>query len=46
MMIPRVPAAAVPRINKVVTDREPAEPWKRFFQEQNIEVVYPEESDN
>ena len=33
-------------ISKVVTDREPDEQWKRFFGEQNIEVIYPEESDN
>ncbi len=33
-------------ISKVVTDREPDEQWKRFFGEQNIEVIYPEESDD
>ena len=33
-------------ISKVVTDRQPEEHWKRFFQEQDIELVYPEESDN
>jgi len=33
-------------ISKVVTDREPSEQWMRFFEEQNIEVVYPRESDN
>jgi len=33
-----------PRISKVVTDREPDEPWKRFFEEKNIEVSYPEET--
>ena len=33
-------------IAKVVTDREPDEPWMRFFEEQSIEVVYPRESDN
>jgi len=35
-----------PRISKVVTDREPDDDWKRFFEEQDIEVIYPEESDN
>ena len=35
-----------PRISKVVTDREPDDDWKRFFEEQAIEVIYPEESDN
>ncbi|HEY4722858.1 MAG TPA: hypothetical protein VII92_13475, partial [Anaerolineae bacterium] len=34
------------RISKVVTDREPDEQWMRFFEEQNIEVIYPQESDN
>ena len=34
------------RISKVVTDRQPDEQWKRFFQEQDIEVIYPDESDN
>jgi DeoR/GlpR family transcriptional regulator of sugar metabolism len=34
------------RISKVVTDREPDDDWKRFFEEQEIEVVYPEESGN
>ena len=34
------------RIGKVLTDREPDEQWKRFFGEQNIEVIYPEESDD
>ena len=34
------------RITKVVTDREPDEPWMRFFEEQKIEVVFPRESDN
>jgi len=33
-------------IGKVVTDREPDEQWKRFFEKQNIEAVYPEESNN
>jgi len=35
-----------PRISKVVTDREPDDGWKRFFEERDIEVIYPEESDN
>jgi DeoR family fructose operon transcriptional repressor len=35
-----------PRISKVVTDREPDDDWKRFFQEQDIEVTYPQESGN
>ena len=35
-----------PRISKVVTDREPDDDWKRFFEEQDIKVIYPEESDN
>ena len=35
-----------PSISKVVTDREPDEPWMRFFEEQKIEVIYPQESDN
>jgi DeoR/GlpR family transcriptional regulator of sugar metabolism len=35
-----------PQISKVVTDREPDDDWKRFFEEQEIEVVYPEESGN
>jgi DeoR family transcriptional regulator of aga operon len=35
-----------PRINKVVTDRAPDDDWKRFFEQQNIEVVYPQESNN
>jgi len=33
-------------ISKVVTDREPDEQWKRFFAEQNIEVIRPEQSDD
>jgi DeoR/GlpR family transcriptional regulator of sugar metabolism len=33
-------------ISKVVTDREPDAEWMRFFEEQNIEVIYPRESDN
>jgi len=35
-----------PRISKVVTDREPDEPWKRFFEEKNIEAIYPEETES
>jgi len=35
-----------PQISKVVTDREPNEQWKRFFEEQNIEVIHPAEADN
>ncbi len=34
-----------PRISKVVTDRAPDEKWKRFFEEQDIEVIYPQESE-
>ncbi len=33
------------RISKVVTDGEPDEPWKRFFEEQNIELITPLASD-
>jgi len=33
-------------IGKVVTDRQPDEPWIRFFEQQNIEVIYPLKSDN
>jgi len=29
------------RISKVVTDGEPDEPWKRFFEEHNIELISP-----
>lgn len=32
------------RISKVATDREPDEQWKRFFEERNIEAIYPEET--
>jgi len=32
-----------PRISKVVTDREPDEPWKRFFDEKHIEVICTEQ---
>lgn len=35
-----------PRISKVVTDLEPDDNWMRFFAEQDIEVIYPQESDN
>jgi DeoR family glycerol-3-phosphate regulon repressor len=35
-----------PRIAKVVTDREPDEPWKRFFNERHIQVICPEQADN
>lgn len=31
-------------INTVVTDKEPADEWKRFFTENNIEVIYPKEA--
>ena len=34
------------RISKVVTDREPDEAWKRFFEERNIELIFTEEADN
>jgi DeoR/GlpR family transcriptional regulator of sugar metabolism len=34
------------RISNVVTDRQPDPPWKRFFGEQNVEVIYPEKSDH
>ncbi|MHC4399298.1 MAG: DeoR/GlpR family DNA-binding transcription regulator [Planctomycetota bacterium] len=34
------------RISKVVADREPDEQWMRFFEEQNIEVIYPQESND
>jgi len=34
------------RISKVVTDREPDAEWKRFLEEQNIEVFFPEEANN
>jgi DeoR/GlpR family transcriptional regulator of sugar metabolism len=34
-----------PRINKVVTDREPDDQWKRFFDEKHIEVICPEHSE-
>ncbi len=35
-----------PRISKVVTDREPAEAWKRFFSEKHIEVIFGEQADS
>jgi len=35
-----------PRISKVVTDREPNEAWKRFFDEKHIEVIFGEQADN
>jgi DeoR/GlpR family transcriptional regulator of sugar metabolism len=31
------------RISRVVTDREPDEPWKRFFDEKHIEVICTEQ---
>jgi DeoR/GlpR family transcriptional regulator of sugar metabolism len=34
------------RISKVVTDREPDQQWKRFFEEQNIEVIFNQEAGN
>ena len=34
------------RISKVVTDREPDEQWKRFFDEKHIEVICTEQADN
>jgi DeoR/GlpR family transcriptional regulator of sugar metabolism len=34
------------RINKIVTDREPDDPWKRFFDEKHIEVICPEHSES
>jgi DeoR family fructose operon transcriptional repressor len=34
------------RISKVVTEREPDEPWKRFFDERHIEVVFTEQADH
>jgi DeoR family transcriptional regulator of aga operon/DeoR family fructose operon transcriptional repressor len=33
------------RIGKVVTDAQPDEPWKRFLEEQNIELITPLASD-
>ena len=35
-----------PLIKKIVTDREPEEPWKRFFDEKCIEVVCDTQADN
>ena len=32
------------RITKMVTDGEPDDQWKRFFEQHNIEVLYPEET--
>lgn len=32
-----------PRIGKVVTDCKPDGAWKQFFEEQEIEVIYPED---
>jgi DeoR/GlpR family transcriptional regulator of sugar metabolism len=34
------------RISKVVTDREPDEQWKQFFEGQNIKAIYPGAADN
>ena len=34
------------RISKVVTEREPDEQWKRFFDEKHIEVIFAEQADN
>jgi DeoR/GlpR family transcriptional regulator of sugar metabolism len=34
------------RISKVVTDREPEEQWKRFFDEKHIQVIFSEQADN
>jgi len=34
------------QISKVVTDRQPDEPWKRFFEEHTIEMIYPAEADD
>jgi DeoR/GlpR family transcriptional regulator of sugar metabolism len=33
------------RIGRVVTDRKPDEEWTTFFEEQNIEVIYPMTND-
>lgn len=35
-----------PRISKVVTDRQPDEQWRRFFQQQDIETIFADEADN
>ncbi len=35
-----------PWINKLVTDRKPDQQWKRFFEEKNIEVIFPGEAEN
>ena len=32
------------RITRIVTDGEPDDPWKRFLEQHNIEVIYPEET--
>ena len=34
------------RISKVVTDREPDAEWKRFLEEQNIELIFAEQADS
>ena len=34
------------RISKVVTDREPDEQWKRFFDDKHIQVICTEQADN
>jgi DeoR family transcriptional regulator of aga operon/DeoR family fructose operon transcriptional repressor len=34
------------RISKVLTDREPDGQWKRFLEEQNIELVFAQQADN
>jgi len=34
------------RISKVVTDREPDEPWMRFFGEKNIKAICTEQADH
>ncbi len=34
------------RISKIVTDREPDEPWKRFFDEKHIAVICSGQTDN
>jgi len=34
------------RITKVVTDCEPEDPWKRFFEEHNVEVFYAQAAED
>jgi DeoR/GlpR family transcriptional regulator of sugar metabolism len=34
------------RISKIVTDREPDRPWKRFFDERRIELIFAEHTNH